>query len=188
MLGPSALMLVALLTHIGGPFMGSVPSVGVSISSTVSAHQNISYQITVRNSSDVSAPVTVRLTVPPGTLSELKAADAAVIANAVAWKAHLAAGEMRTFSLTGTVSAPSTLEAVACVHDAADSPALACATNHQEIQTDHLVRKYAWIASITLGALAVAGTLLLHRRIRPEFLTPPTAGTLAREPGGAPSA
>jgi hypothetical protein len=193
-LGPSALMLISLFAHVGGPFMElpapPAPPVGITMAdntSSIAAGQTVRYRVTVKATE--SSSVTIRLTVPPGTMSSLTTTDAAVIANAVAWKADLIAGETRTFFLAGTVAPGSaeSLEAVACVHLNADAPALTCASDRNNLQNDHLVRDYAWIASIILGLVAVLGALWLHRRIRPEFLTPANATLTIGVPPVSPS-
>ena len=54
------------------------------------------------------------------TVTALEATDAAVVANAVAWKHVLGAGETRTYSVAGRVDREATsrsLAVTACVHD-----------------------------------------------------------------------
>jgi hypothetical protein len=69
------------------------------------------------------------------------------------------------------------LAATACLHLAADSPAITCATdlNTMADAPTPRERSFAWLASIALGLLAVVGAIWLQRRITPELLTPANA-------------
>src|SRR5688572_4905481 len=106
---PGAMMLVALIAHIGGPMMKvpapgpdhlhlTSPSMDVTIADDTTAVVNgqpLRYQITVHNPTDTETPVTVRVTI--SSVTNLRADQAAVIANAVAWKNTLAPGSTRTY-------------------------------------------------------------------------------------------
>ena len=159
----------------------------------VSAGQMIRYEVSVRNSGALEAPLTVKLTMPPRAVSGLEASDAAVVANAVAWKNILAAGETRTYSLAGRIDRAArsrTLAVTACVHHRPNAPAVACATDRNELAAmagdDRGARKMAWIGSIFFGILAVVGAVWLYRKVNPDPLTPASAAK-SPQPGGAPS-
>ena len=141
---PGAMMLVALIAHIGGPMMKvpalgaehlhlTSPSMGITIADDTAAVVNgqaLRYQITVHNSTETETPVTVRVTL--SSVTHLHADQAAVVANAVAWKNTLAPGSTRTYSVAGVVdthAATPDLAATACVHLTADTPAVTCATD-----------------------------------------------------------
>lgn len=206
MLGPAAHTLITMLAYVGGPLMGisaptdtSVPPVNITIaddagSTAVVNGQLIRYQIKVMNSAETESAVTVRLSLPAGALSEISADQAAIVADAAAWRLTLAAGETRTYAVSATVNTSKPdLAATACVHSS--SAVLACATNVDQVQNQEQMRSYAWIAAIILGFLAVALSLWLQHAIRPEFLTPANAAMTygngtdnPGQPGGAPSA
>jgi len=159
----------------------------------VSAGQMIRYQVTVHNAGEVETPLTVMLKLPAHVVTGLEASDAAVVANAVAWKNVVGAGETRTYSLAGRVDAASrvrSLDVTACVHDRLDAPAVACATDRNKLATaqqdDPGTRRMAWIGSIVFGILAVVGAVWLYRKVNPELLTPANANRHT-QPGGAPS-
>jgi hypothetical protein len=158
------------------------PSVDVTIADDTTAvvnGQRLRYQITVHNPTETETPVTVRVTL--SSVTNLHADQAAVVANAVAWKNTLAPGSTRTYSVAGVVDTDTTtpdLAATACVHLAADTPAVTCDTDLNTVgatTTSPRERSFAWIASIMLGLLAVAGSIWLHRRVTPELLTPANA-------------
>lgn len=165
----------------------------------VSAGQLVRYEVMVHNFGPVEAPLTVKLTVPPKDLTKLEASEAAVVANAVAWKNVVGAGETRTYSLAGWVDRSPrsrTLAVTACVHDRLNAPAVACATDRNELfqngTDDSGARRIAWIGSIFFGILAVVGAVWLYRKVNPEPLTPMSPATPASankpvQPGGAPS-
>lgn len=195
-----AVIVLALLAHVGGPFMAvsTPPSPEMAISITDDAHsvnegQRIRYHVTVSNPTAQEVPVTVRLTLPP-SVTAVQANDATVVAGAVAWKKVIAGGETRTYSVAGTVSAvPSAeeIEVQACLYESADAPALMCATDRNTIAIPPDVRQYAWPAAIVFALLAIIGALWLYRKVNPELLTPANAGAARGEepamPGGAPS-
>jgi hypothetical protein len=186
-------MLVALIGHIGGPLMkvptpgadhlyAASPLMGITIADdveTVVSGQPLRYRITVHNPTETETLVTVRVTL--SSVTNLHADQAAVVANAVAWKNTLAPGSTRTYSVAGVVDTDTTtpdLAATACVHLAADTPAVTCDTDINTVgatTTSPRERSFAWIASIMLGLLAVAGSIWLHRRVTPELLTPANA-------------
>jgi hypothetical protein len=151
----------------------------------------VRYEITVTNTAPEEAPVTVSLTLPSAVMSRIEAQDAAVVANAVAWKRRMAGGESRTYVVSGTIDpAVSTrdLRVTACAQFGSAST---CTTDRNQIDTPAPVRRLAWIAAIIFGLLAVAGAIWLHKRIRPEPLTPgttPPNPPNTELPGGAPSA
>jgi hypothetical protein len=175
------------------------PAVNITIaddagSTAVVNGQLIRYQIKVMNSAETESAVTVRLSLPAGALSEISADQAAIVADAAAWRLTLGAGETRTYAISATVSTSKPdLSATACVHSS--KAVLACATDLDRVDNQDPVRGYAWIASILLGFLAVALSLWLQRAIQPEFLTPANAAITygnrtenPGQPGGAPSA
>lgn len=177
----------------------ATPEVTITIGDgkeAVSAGQIIRYQVSVHNSGGIEAPLMVRLTLPAHTITGLEAAEAAVVANAVAWKHVVGAGETRTYSLAGRVDRTArsrSLAVTACVHDRLNAPAVACATDRNEVAAmegdDAGARRMAWIGSILFGILAVIGAVWLYRKVNPEPLTPATAnrGFEGAQPGGAPS-
>jgi hypothetical protein len=160
-------------------------SVGASATSDVSisvaddkervvAGQMVRYQVIVRNTGVVEAPVEVKLTVSPQTMGALQAENATAIANAVAWKNSVGAGETTTFSLAGRVEREVSgrdIAVTACVHLKADAPAVACATDGDAVAvapTPHGgASTWVWIGSILFGLLAVAGAVWLHKKINP---------------------
>jgi hypothetical protein len=163
----------------------------------VSAGQIVRYEVVVRNGGAVETPLTVKLTLPAHAVTTLEAADAAVIANAVAWKNVVGAGETRTYSLAGRVNSATrsrSLTVTACVHERINAPAVACATDRNELtpesapaaNDDPGARRMAWIGAILFGILAVIGAVWLYRKVRPKPLTPTTVDQ-ARLPGGTPS-
>lgn len=198
---PAAQVLVALIAHIGGPLMhlgvihDPASPVQVTIAdhvAQVSAGQTVTYEVTVSNPSTSETPVMVKMTLSPAVFSALHAQDAAIIANAVAWKNQLHPGETRIYTVAGVldskVDVPD-LAATACVHLDAESPALTCATDLDVVSNPVDQRWLVWSLSIFLGLAAVAGSVWLHRRVNPPLLTPANAhlAYAAQEPGGAPS-
>lgn len=181
------------------------PEVTISIADgvqQVSAGQMVRYQVVVRNSGTAEAPLTIKLTVPGRAVTGLRAEEAAVVANAVAWKNVVSPGESRTYSLSGRIE-PETrqreLAVTACVHERPGAPAVACATDLNELfaagPDDGGARRFAWIGAIAFGILAAIGALWLYRKVNPEPLTPATvqeaalpAAPVSSQPGGAPSA
>jgi hypothetical protein len=161
----------------------------------------VRYRVVVRNDGVVETPLTVKLTTPAHAVTGLEASDttgAAVIANAVAWKSIVGAGETRTYSLAGRVergTRSGSLAVTVCVHDRLGAPAMACATDRNELaaaaqKDDSGARRMAWLGSILFGILAVVGAVWLYRKVNPEPLTPATAPASLNEPaqpGGAPS-
>ena len=175
------------------------PAPGVTITirdghDQVSAGQAIRYDVIVHNAGAAEAPLTVKLTMPARAMTGLDAPDAAVIANAVAWRNVVGAGETRTYSLAGRIDRAArdlrSLDVTACVHDQPNAPAVACATDRDSLaaaqKDDPATRRIAWIAAIIFGVLAVIGALWLYRKVNPELLTPASANKAA-QPGGAPS-
>lgn len=167
------------------------PELAISIADNVrevSEGQRVRYHIVVMNPTQAQAPVTIRLTLPPAAVSGIQADDATVVANAIAWKKVIAAGETWTYTVAGTVSPTAQrIEVQACLYVSAQEPALACATDLNTIAATPSVGRFAWLAAIALGLLAVVGALWLHKKINPELLTPASAGAAAGQPGGAPS-
>jgi hypothetical protein len=162
----------------------------------VSAGQMVRYEVVVHNASAVEAPMTIVLTVPAYAVTGLVALDAAVVANAVAWKNVVAAGQTRSYSLTGRVdraALATSLDVTACVHDRPNAPAVACATDRNELvaaqQDGSGARRMAWLGAIVFGMLAAVGAIWLYRKVNPELLTPASDDHPARptRPGGAPS-
>ncbi|HCT80217.1 MAG TPA: hypothetical protein DGG94_21080 [Micromonosporaceae bacterium] len=203
---PAAQILVAVLTHIGGPLMPlpapepayspAEPTVKISIADDigeVTVGQPVRYQVIVSNTTVTEAAITVKLTLSPAMITELQSDNAAVVANAVAWKHMLPAGETRTYSVAGVVDSKvkaADLAATACVHLTAEAPALTCATDMNVVSPESTPRTYAWLAALFLGLLAVAGSVWLQKKITPELLTPSNAaaalGDDPGQPGGAP--
>src|SRR5215218_1715362 len=158
---PGTMLLVTLIGQIGGPlmkvpdhFLFTPPSMGITIADDTSAvadGQQLHYRITVQNQTDNETAITVRVTLT--SVTNLQADQAAVIANAVAWKNTLAPGTTRTYTVAGTASSASDPAATACVHLAADTPALTCATDLDTLATPTTPRErsLAWLASIALG-------------------------------------
>jgi hypothetical protein len=186
------MMLVTLIAHIGGPLMKvpapgadhlhpASPLMGITIAddaSAVAGGQQLRYRITVHNPTETETPITVRVTLT--SITNLQADQAAVVANAVAWKNTLAPGSTHTYTVAGVVDTRTTapdLAATACVHLTADTPALTCATDLDTLAapTTPRERSLAWLASIALGILAVLGAIWLERRVKPELLTPANA-------------
>jgi hypothetical protein len=174
-----------------------VPEVTITIRDghdQVSAGQTVRYDVTVHNGGAAEAPVTVKLTLPARAMTSLDAPDAAVVANAVAWRNVVGAGETRTYSLAGRIERAArdlrSLDVTACVHDQPNAPAVACATDHDSLavaqKNDTRTRRIAWIGAIIFGILAVIGAVWLYRKVNPELLTPANADKTA-QPGGAPS-
>lgn len=204
MLVPAA-QIVALLAYVGGPLMGipvsepiHTPDLTISIAdnqSTIGLGDQVRYEVTVTNETDAAAPVTIKLHLPPSTVSGLQAENAAVLANAIAWKGLLAAGQSLTYSASGSVASDtpaSDLSATACVYITPEESAVTCATDINAVATvPDDSRRFAWLAAILLGLLATAGSIWLQKKVTPELLTPDNAaaafgGTPGR-PGGAPS-
>ncbi len=200
---PAANIVFIVLAHIGGPLM-SIPAPDQSTSQAaprpISITDNfdgarggdrIRYEITVTNPSPDETPVTVWLTLPRAVATEVQAQGAAVIAGGVAWKRQMAVGERRTYVVTSTVAPDAKaqeLSVTACMRAGTES---ACTTTRDQVDTPPPVRRLARIASIAFGLLAVFGALWLHKRIRPEPLTPATADGRRPDlelPGGAPPA
>jgi hypothetical protein len=127
-------------------------------------------------------------------VEQVRADQAAIIGDAVAWKTSVAPGQATTYSLAARVepSLRETLEVTACIHSPGTQPALACATDSTQITSaprqDRSV-KWAWAAAIVFGLLAAAGAVWLHRKVNPPLLTPAQAAVEnGTQPGGAPSA
>lgn len=202
---PTAKMLVALIVYIAGPMMEvpaepeqeqtATPSaVAISIADdtgSVVGGQAVRYRVTISNATEVPTPVTIRLTLSSGTITELKAESAAVIANAVAWKNTLAAGTSRTYSVAGIIDAPAKagkIAATACVHLSPEETALSCVTDLNLISAPaSRERNVAWLLAILLGLLAAAGAIWLQKKITPEPLTPANADATPIDNLGRPS-
>jgi hypothetical protein len=206
----TASLLVAVLSHLGGPMLGlagTAPTdpappaptggqVGITVDDVahrVSPGDLVNYVITVRGGA-TEMPITVRLDLP-AALTELRAEGATIIGTGVAWRTTVKPAETRTYTVAGRVDrkAPAAdLAVTACVHRGSDTTALSCATDLNEIVEPPALRGLAWIGAAMFGALATVGTLWLQKRIRPELLTPANAHTLfgdaPGQPGGAPSA
>ncbi len=196
---PGTTMFIALLAHIGGPLMGMHPhtppsSMDITIAddnATVVGGQPLRYLITVHNPTQEQTSITVRVSLSP--VSQLHADGGAAVANAAAWRSVLEPGSSRSYSIAAIVDPHGTdpnLAATACVHLATDTRAQTCATDLNTIAAGTpRERGFAWLAAILLGLLAVAGTILLERKIRPPLLTPDNAAYPpgpAGQPGGAP--
>jgi hypothetical protein len=161
----------------------------------VQAGQKVTYEVIVINPRGFRLPVLVNVTLAPAAFAEIKAEDALVVANAVAWKGVLNYGRTRVLMVVGIlhskVDAPD-LAATACVHLSSDSPALACATDRDVIVAPPNRKWITWGAAIALGLVAMAGSVWLQRKITPAPLTPATARAefgppdVPSQPGGAP--
>jgi len=211
---PTANLLMAVLSYIGGPLMAipspddpaagtsSSPEVTVSIADgveRVSAGQMVRYSVVVRNSGAVETPLTIKLTVPANAVTGLQAEDSAVVANAVAWRNVVGVGQTRTYSVAGRIDERRSgrdLAVTACVHEGLNALAVACATERNESPKGKAdpTRRWAWAGSILFGILAVIGAVWLYRKVNPQPLTPDNAleeasmDAASSQPGGAPSA
>lgn len=206
---PAANIVFVVLAHIGGPLLiipspnqpqiepqTQVTGLTISIADShreVSGGQKVKYRITVTNPTESEAPVTIRLTLPASAVKAIEAEDATIVANAVAWKNKIPAGQSQTYSLVGTVDtgvAVPALEATACVHVGANNEAVTCASDRNEVSTPARSAGLTWLAAILFGILAVIGAIWLQRKIQPEPLTPASAAASQSPelPGGAPSA
>lgn len=209
---PAANIVLAVLAHIGGPLM-AVPSpaedpkpdkadshsrMTISIADNmheVRGGQRVRYQIMVSNPTRTEAPVTIRLTLPSSVVTSIRAEQATVVANAVAWKNRLAAGETRSYFLMGTVERrvdASDIAITACLHAASEAPALTCATDLNSVAAGPTDSPgLTWIAAIVFGLLAAMGAVWLQKKIQPDRLTPANAASTYGEepgqPGGTPS-
>lgn len=202
---PTAQILVALLAHIGGPLMQAsspdpnndhhhlVPEMRITVGddlARVAVGQQLRYQVTVSNPGSTETPVTIKLTLSPDAVTSLQARDAAIVANAVAWKHLLKPGETRSYSLDGVVASrvdTPDLAVTACVHLTPEAPAVTCATDLNAIAEParDTSGPYTWLAAGLLALLAVIGAIWLQKKIQPPMLTPANADP--GQPGGAPS-
>jgi hypothetical protein len=179
---PAAQVLVALIAHISGPLMlfhEPASPMHVSIAdhvAKVTRGQTVRYEVTVSNPSTSETPVMVKMTLSPAVLHAIEADNAAVVANAVAWKNLLNPGETRIYTVAGVLDSKvdtSDLAATACVHANADSPALTCATDLDVVAPfPSNGRWIMWSAAVALGLFAAAASIWLQRRITPPLLTP----------------
>jgi hypothetical protein len=158
--------------------------------------ETVRYEVIVINPRGFALPVLVNVTLAPAVFSEIKAEDAIIVANAVAWKGVLNRGRTRVLMVVGVLHSKvdaRDLAATACVHLDPDSPALACGTDLDVVVAPPDRRWIMWTAAVALGLLAVAGSLWLQRKITPALLTPANAHAefdrpeVPSQPGGAPS-
>ncbi len=175
---PGTITLIALIAHIGGPLLRmpspdaalytTAPSMGITITDdtpAVATGQPSHYRVTVHTLSTI----TFRVTFPSASsASSAYSASSVTDALSVAWNNTLPTGS------THTVSSRPHLDATACLHPTPDSPALTYATAPDTTTTPR-ERSLAWLASLLLGLLAVAGSIWLHRKVTPDLLTPANA-------------
>jgi len=160
---PGATTLIALIAHIGGPLLGmptpdtallaAPPSMGITIAGDTATFANghpVHYRVTVHNPTDTFSTIIARMTFSSAANPQ------------ATHDARLRPASTVTYPVAGAATS---------LHLTA---ALTYATNLNTITTSR-ERSLAWLASLALGLLAVAGSIWLHRKVTPDLLTPANA-------------